>query len=89
VAVLWRSARDSVALKAVSHLGSAVVCSLLAYAAARFVRDEAQIGNQTFLGLPGWVPELIVPVTFAVMALRFLLRAAQCVHPDPAPPGPA
>ena len=89
VAVLWRSARDSGTLKAVSHLGSAVVCSLLAYAAARFVRDEAQIGNQTFLGLPDWVPELIVPVTFAVMALRFLLRAAQCVHPHPAPPDPA
>ena len=89
VAVLWRSARDSGTLKAVSHLGSAVVCSLLAYAAARFVRDEAQIGNQTFLGLPGWVPELIVPVTFAVMALRFLLSAAQSVHPHPAPPDPA
>jgi TRAP-type C4-dicarboxylate transport system permease small subunit len=85
VATLWSSARNSRALKAVSQLSSAVVCALLAYAAVRFVRDEAQIGSRTFLDLPDWVPALIVPATFAVMALRFLLRAAQCVHSDPAP----
>jgi C4-dicarboxylate transporter, DctQ subunit len=87
VASLWSSARNSRTLKTVSQLGSAAVCAVLAYAAARFVRDEAQIGGETFLALPAWVPELIVPFTFAVMALRFLLRAAQAVLPpgsDPA-----
>lgn len=87
VASLWSSARDSRSLRAISHTASAVVCALLAYAAARFVRDEAQIGGETFLALPVWVPELIVPFTFAVMAMRFLLRAAQAALPagsDPA-----
>lgn len=87
VASLWSSARNNRALKTVSQLGSAAVCAVLAYAAARFVRDEAQIGGETFLALPVWVPELIVPFTFAVMAMRFLLRAAQAALPagsDPA-----
>jgi TRAP-type C4-dicarboxylate transport system permease small subunit len=89
VAFLWRPVRDSRIISTVSHLGSAVVCALLAYAAARFVRDEAQIGSETFLSLPAWVPELIVPFTFAVMTLRFLLRAAQGMARRPTTPTPA
>ncbi|HSV93392.1 MAG TPA: TRAP transporter small permease [Desulfobacterales bacterium] len=85
VASLWTSARESRALRAVSHTASAAVCALLAYAAARFVGDEAQLGSRTFLSLPDWVPALVVPVTFAVMALRFLLRAVWPTRPGPAP----
>lgn len=89
VASLWSSARDSRALRAISHTASAVVCALLAYAAARFVRDEAQLGSRTFLDLPDWVPALVVPATFAVMTLRFLLRAAHPAPSDPPPPAAA
>lgn len=73
---LWAPARDNRVLQSMSHLASALVCAVLAVAAARFVHDEAQIGGETLLSLPAWVPELIIPFTFAVMTLRFLLRAA-------------
>jgi TRAP-type C4-dicarboxylate transport system permease small subunit len=55
-------------------LTSTLVCALMTCAAVKFIRDEAQIGNSTFLGLPAWVPELIIPISFGVMTLRFLLR---------------
>ena len=72
VAFIWASTRSRKALKIVSHLCCALVCALMTYAAAKFVHDEAQIGSLTFLDLPVWIPELVMPLTFAVMALRFL-----------------
>jgi TRAP-type C4-dicarboxylate transport system permease small subunit len=86
---LWAPARDNRVLQAVSHLASALVCAVLAVAAARFVRDEAQIGGETLLFLPAWVPELIIPFTFAVMTLRFLLRAARSATRPRSAPTPA
>jgi C4-dicarboxylate transporter, DctQ subunit len=76
VAFFWISAASAKSLKIISHACSALVCFLLTYAAAKFVHSEAQLENLTFLDLPTWVPELIIPCTFAVMALRFL---GQCV----------
>ena len=33
------------------------------------------MGNVTFLGIPAWIPEIILPVIFGLMALRFGLRS--------------
>ena len=35
------------------------------------------MGSTVFLKLPAWVPELIIPVTFALMSLRYILRFAK------------
>jgi len=58
----------------VIHLFSFFVCGGLTYAALKFIKNEAQMGNRTFLELPAWVPELILPVTFILMTFRFGLR---------------
>ncbi|NWG02306.1 MAG: TRAP transporter small permease, partial [Syntrophaceae bacterium] len=57
-----------------THLFSVLICCLLTYAALKFIKNEAQMGNKTFLNLPAWVPELILPMTFALMTLRFGFR---------------
>jgi C4-dicarboxylate transporter DctQ subunit len=57
-----------------THLFSFLVCGGLTYAALKFIKNEAQMGNRTFLDLPAWVPELILPVTFILMTFRFGLR---------------
>jgi TRAP-type C4-dicarboxylate transport system permease small subunit len=31
--------------------------------------------NMTFLNIPAWVPEMILPITFSLMTFRFGLRA--------------
>lgn len=81
--------RGSRVPEALSQLCSALVCALLAYAAMKFIHDEAQIGSRTFLDLPVWIPELIIPITFAVMALRFLLRTIRALRgPAGVQPGP-
>lgn len=70
----WMSDRSNIILEAVTNLVSAIICGLLAYAAVNFIRFEAQMGSTSFLHLPVWVPELILPVTFGLMSLRFAMR---------------
>jgi TRAP-type C4-dicarboxylate transport system permease small subunit len=57
------------------HLFSFFVCCGLTYAALKFIKNEAQMGNMTFLNIPAWVPEMILPMTFGLMTFRFGLRA--------------
>jgi TRAP-type C4-dicarboxylate transport system permease small subunit len=77
-------------LAALSQLCAAAVCAAMTWAAAKFVHDDAQIGGRTFLDLPAWIPELIIPATFGIMSLRFLLRALQSLGrefpPQASPP---
>lgn len=67
----WFSENGRRYLKAFSHLVSAFICSLLTFAGWTFVQNEAQMGGTTFLNIPAWIPQIIIPVTFALMALRF------------------
>ncbi len=76
----WVSGAKSALLKAVSHLASAVICGLLTFAAVSFVGFEAQMGSTVFLKLPVWIPELIIPTTFALMCLRYALRFAKQIR---------
>jgi len=73
-------------LAAVSQLCAVVVCALMTWAAVKFVSDDAEIGTRTFLDLPTWVLETIIPATFAIMSLRFLLRAIRALRLDTARP---
>jgi len=58
-----------------TRLFSFFICGLLSFAALKFIKNEAQMGNITFLGIPAWIPEVILPTVFGLMALRFGLHA--------------
>ena len=57
------------------HLFSFFICFLLTYAALKFIKNEVQMDNRTFLNIPTWIPEMILPMTFGLMTFRFGLRA--------------
>lgn len=59
----------------VTDLFSALVCGLLAWHGGRFVYFEWQDGSTLFSSVPAWACELIIPLGFGLMALRFLLAA--------------
>jgi TRAP-type C4-dicarboxylate transport system permease small subunit len=59
----------------ITHLFSFLVCCALTYATLKFVRNEAQMGQKTFLDIPAWIPEIILPITFSLMTFRFGLRS--------------
>ena len=53
---------------------ASIVCLLVSWHAARFVLFEMEDGITLFLDIPAWLCELIIPIGFTVMGLRFLLH---------------
>lgn len=53
-------------------LATSAICSLLAYHSFRFVQIEYEDSLIAFAGVPNWVCELIMPLAFCVIALRYL-----------------
>ena len=70
----WFSGKGRRYLQALSYLMSALICGLLTFAGWTFVQNEAQMGSTTFLEIPVWIPEAIIPITFALMTLRYGFR---------------
>jgi TRAP-type C4-dicarboxylate transport system permease small subunit len=70
----WLTGPQGNCIQLVSHFFSTAVCGLLTMAAIKFIHFEAQMGSTTFFGLPVWAPEIIIPITFGLMALRFAIR---------------
>ena len=56
-----------------TELITAVICALVAYFSLRLVMFEFQDGLTAFAGVPVWICEAIIPVAFAVLALRYFL----------------
>ena len=61
-------------IQAISNICSAAICGLLTWAGIKFIWFEAEMGGTVFLKLPVWVPELIIPVSFGLMTMRYALR---------------
>lgn len=63
------------AVRVITGLSSALICAILAWHGARFVALDFQAQTSAFASVPTWLCELIIPVGFAIMALRFLTMA--------------
>ena len=59
------------------HLIAAGCCATLAWQTGKLTWIDYQDGVDAFLQLPLWLCELIIPLSFAVMALRFGLLALE------------
>ena len=71
----WVPQQAKAIIGIIIQLFAAFICGLLTFASVKFVRNEAIMGSITFLGIPSWVPQLILPTTFGIMTLRFFLLA--------------
>ncbi len=70
----WLPPRGQAGADAVADLFTAGVCLVLAWQAGRFVAAEQLSGELVFGSVPAWVAQLILPVAFTLIALRYLLR---------------
>ncbi|TXR54972.1 TRAP transporter small permease [Reinekea thalattae] len=71
-------------LQRIAYFFSALVCALVAFHSSRFVYDEFVYQTTTFSNLPAWPFQLIMPIGFLVMALRFahaLVGGTKLTHP--------
>jgi TRAP-type C4-dicarboxylate transport system permease small subunit len=71
----WVRSGRKVVIEGIIHVSSFIICGLLTFAAVKFVRNEALMGTITFLGISSWIPELILPITFGLMTLRYCFLA--------------
>ena len=67
----WAPPRGRIFIEFIILVSSFIVCGLLTFAAVKFVRNEALMGTVTFVGISAWIPELILPITFGLMTLRY------------------
>jgi TRAP-type C4-dicarboxylate transport system permease small subunit len=67
--------RFSLPVKAVVQLFAAGVCALAAFYSFVFVHAEYYDGGRAFGHVPVWACEVIMPLAFAVMALRYLMMS--------------
>jgi TRAP-type C4-dicarboxylate transport system permease small subunit len=70
----WLPDRIKSAVVALTDLFTLVVCLVLAWQALRFMRSAQVSGEMAFGSLPVWVAELILPLGFTLIALRYGLR---------------
>lgn len=61
---------------------AASVCCVVAWYAFRFVSIEYQDGIRAFGKVPVWLTEVIIPVGFLVMTIRFFLSAVLPRNPQ-------
>lgn len=74
--VLTRSLPPAVnrIVRRVTNAGAAFVCLLLADATLRLVVQEADAESTSFLDLPTWILQTVMPLACLVMSYRFLYR---------------
>ncbi len=58
-----------------TNLFSAVICAIVSYHAGRFVYMEYEDQTTAFNDVPAWMCEIIIPIGFGLMALRFFAIA--------------
>ncbi len=61
---------------------AAVICAFASYYSGSLVRIEFSSGGIAFAGVPNWALEIIMPIAFGLMALRFVLRALAIPEPE-------
>lgn len=63
--------------RGVSHSVAAVVAVFLVVATLQFVQAEKGAGKTMAYGIPAWVIQLVLPIGFALVAIRIFWRAAE------------
>ena len=54
---------------------TAAVAGIVSWNSGRFVADELEFGSTAFSDIPAWMFEIVIPVAFGLIALRYGLRA--------------
>ena len=65
--------RPKAILRAVTDLFTSAICVFLTYGSVMFLKDEKLIGDKAFGEIPTWIAEIVFPVVFGVIAIRYLI----------------
>ena len=68
---------------------AAIVCFLIAYFSIEFLQQSIEYDDIAFAQVPAWPLQLIIPFTFSLMAIRFLLHTLGYLRIKNYQPNPA
>jgi TRAP-type C4-dicarboxylate transport system permease small subunit len=71
----WVGERPRAVLGVLTAVFTAGVCALIAWHGARLVASDREAGIELSAGLPAWVFELIIPLSFGLIAVRYVVHA--------------
>ena len=63
-------------VRVATSLFAAVASAVVAYASWQFVATEFEYESIAFAGVSAWMTEIVVPYSFAVIAIRYLIDGA-------------
>lgn len=66
---------------AVVAILTAAICTVASVYSFRFVASEAAFGGTAFASVPVWLCQVIIPLGFAMIALRYLLLGIENILP--------
>ncbi len=78
------SQKNKAIVERITHFFTAVLCFIVAYHSYLFVKSEYQEGGIAFSSIPNWACELIIPITFFVIASRYLIAVSFDLSQDKA-----
>ena len=64
-------------VRVVTDLFTAVVSAVVAWSAYRLVLDDRAAGVTAVAFVPVWMCEIVIPIAFAIIAIRYLLYAVK------------
>jgi TRAP-type C4-dicarboxylate transport system permease small subunit len=70
----WLPGRVQPAVEAITDVFTITVCAVLTWQALRYVASMQASNEMAFGALPVWVASLILPLAFALIALRYSVR---------------
>jgi TRAP-type C4-dicarboxylate transport system permease small subunit len=61
------------AVRMIVDMFAAAICGVIAWQALRYLRIEVEFGETVLLNTPAWLAHVILPLSFALLAWRFLV----------------
>ncbi len=71
------SPRLQIVAEVLTSIVSTAIGGIFIWASVSFVLSEHEAESLAFLGIPFWVVELIIPIGFGLITLRFFLKALE------------
>jgi len=81
--MLSPGSRTTYLINRILNLLSASICGLIAWHSWRFVLTEKEFATQLMGSIPAWPLQIILPLSFALMGLRYLIHfLSPSPHPE-------
>jgi len=75
--ILYRSLNPSIQIKIkrLTDMATAMICFIAVYYSVAFVEMDYEYNEQAFASIPTWICEMIIPLGFLVIGLRYLFSS--------------